>query len=59
MKKLQERVNVIPIIAKADTMTTSELLEFKKIVGIVKVAIDDRYYSAWKKKVSPSTSFRE
>ena len=30
MRVLQLRVNVIPIIAKADTMTTGELLDFKK-----------------------------
>eukprot|EP01118_Nematostelium_gracile_P010162 TRINITY_DN347_c0_g1_i1.p1 TRINITY_DN347_c0_g1~~TRINITY_DN347_c0_g1_i1.p1 ORF type:complete len:567 (+),score=143.17 TRINITY_DN347_c0_g1_i1:62-1702(+) len=30
IKRLREKVNVIPIIAKADTMTTHELFQFKK-----------------------------
>ncbi|VDK32816.1 unnamed protein product [Gongylonema pulchrum] len=30
MKKLHDRVNVIPVIAKADTLTESELSHFKK-----------------------------
>ncbi|VDK20292.1 unnamed protein product [Anisakis simplex] len=29
MKRLHERVNVIPVIAKADTMTADELIRFK------------------------------
>lgn len=32
MKKLHDRVNLIPIIAKADTMTGEELKQFKKTV---------------------------
>jgi septin 7 len=32
MKKLHDRVNLIPVIAKADTMTTEEVKQFKKVV---------------------------
>lgn len=32
MKKLHDRVNLIPVIAKADTMTTEEIKHFKSIV---------------------------
>lgn len=32
MKKLHDRVNLIPVIAKADTMTSDEVKQFKKIV---------------------------
>lgn len=32
MKKLHDRVNVIPVIAKADTLTVSELSHFKNRV---------------------------
>ena len=30
MKRLEARVNIIPLIAKGDTFTTSELKHFKK-----------------------------
>lgn len=33
MKRLGSRVNLIPVIAKADTLTPSDLQKFKKIVG--------------------------
>ncbi|XP_022242263.1 septin-7-like isoform X2 [Limulus polyphemus] len=32
MKRLHEKVNVVPLIAKADTMTPEECYQFKKIV---------------------------
>ena len=32
MKKLHDKVNLIPIIAKADTMTTEEIKNFKATV---------------------------
>lgn len=32
MKKLHDRVNLIPVIAKADTMTSDEIKQFKKVV---------------------------
>jgi len=32
MKKLHDRVNLIPVIAKADTMTADEIKQFKSIV---------------------------
>ena len=32
MKKLHDRVNLIPVIAKADTMTVDELKQFKATV---------------------------
>lgn len=34
MKKLDSKVNIIPIIAKADTVSKSELQKFK--VGLLK-----------------------
>lgn len=33
MKRLGSRVNLIPVIAKADTLTPSDLQKFKEIVG--------------------------
>lgn len=37
MKKLQEKVNIIPIIAKSDTITKAELSKFKaKVMSEVK-----------------------
>lgn len=33
MKRLHEKVNVIPLIAKADTLTPEECQRFKKQVG--------------------------
>ena len=32
MRKLQDKVNIIPIIAKADTMTREEIAYFKEKV---------------------------
>jgi hypothetical protein len=34
MKALQHKVNIIPIIAKADALTSEELIQMKQIVGI-------------------------
>lgn len=34
MKTLQDRVNIVPIIAKADTLTSPELAKFKKNVKL-------------------------
>ncbi|TKR61016.1 hypothetical protein L596_028186 [Steinernema carpocapsae] len=33
MKNLHDRVNIIPVIAKADTLTTHELVQFKKRIN--------------------------
>jgi hypothetical protein len=33
MRRLHTKVNLIPIIAKADTMTDEEIVEFKQRVG--------------------------
>lgn len=33
MKRLHEKVNIIPLIAKADTLTPEECQQFKKQVG--------------------------
>ena len=33
MKKLHDKVNIIPIIAKADNMTPEECKDFKKTVS--------------------------
>ena len=32
MKRLHDRVNIIPVIAKADTLTSDELRLFKKSI---------------------------
>lgn len=34
MRRLSPRVNVIPVIGKADSLTPSELRDFKKRVGV-------------------------
>lgn len=37
MKKLQEKVNIIPVIAKSDTVTKAELVKFKaKVIAEMK-----------------------
>lgn len=36
MKKLDTKVNIIPVIAKADTITKAELLKFKQKVIFVR-----------------------
>lgn len=35
MKRLHEKVNVIPLIAKADTLTPEESQQFKKQVRVL------------------------
>jgi cell division control protein 12 len=35
MKRLGTRVNLIPVIAKADTLTQNDLFAFKQRVGAV------------------------
>lgn len=35
MRRLSPRVNVIPVIGKADSLTPSELRDFKKRVGVL------------------------
>jgi len=34
MRALHDRVNLVPVIAKADTMTAKELEQFKQNVGL-------------------------
>lgn len=34
MRRLHTKVNLIPIIAKADTLTDDEVAEFKQRVGV-------------------------
>ena len=36
MKQLHNKVNIIPLIAKADTMTADECRDFKKTVSVFK-----------------------
>jgi septin family protein len=38
MRRLSPRVNVIPVIGKADSLTPSELKSFKKRVSIETIA---------------------
>ncbi len=35
MKKLHDKVNIIPVLSKADTMTPEECSHFKKQVGYI------------------------
>jgi len=48
MKKLDSKVNIIPVIAKADTVTKTELQKFKSKVGFFKslliLALHTRIY---------------
>lgn len=39
MKKLGTRVNLIPVIAKADTMTPEDLQKFKTIVTQISLCL--------------------
>lgn len=41
MKHLSKVVNIIPVIAKADTMTLEEKTEFKQRVSIVSPLLDE------------------
>ena len=43
MKKLDEKVNIIPVIGKADVLTKTELEAFKNKVGLIRKEIDDNY----------------
>ncbi|KAH3667593.1 hypothetical protein OGATHE_003116 [Ogataea polymorpha] len=45
MKKLGTRANLIPVIAKADTLTPNEMLEFKKRIREIIEVQDIRIYS--------------
>jgi cell division control protein 12 len=45
MKKLGMRVNLIPVISKADTLTPNEMLEFKKRIREIIEIQDIRIYS--------------
>jgi septin family protein len=44
MRRLSPRVNVIPVIGKADSLTPSELKSFKKRVSIR--SVDSRFNSS-------------
>lgn len=39
MKRLHEKVNIIPLIAKADTLTPEECQQFKKQVRSLEVSL--------------------
>lgn len=45
MKQLGSRVNLIPVISKADTLTPNEMLEFKKRIRDIIEVQDIRIYS--------------
>ncbi|TID16276.1 hypothetical protein CANINC_004178, partial [Pichia inconspicua] len=45
MKKLSTRVNLIPVIAKADTLTPNEMLEFKQRIREIIEVQDIKIYS--------------
>lgn len=45
MREIGERANLIPVIAKADTLTPAEMLEFKKRIRAVIEAQNIRIYS--------------
>ena len=37
MKRLHDKVNIIPLIAKADTLTPEECRDFKKTVSVTNI----------------------
>lgn len=41
MKKLSTRVNLIPVVAKADTLTPIDLAKFKQRVGETKIHLSN------------------
>ncbi|ODV95359.1 hypothetical protein PACTADRAFT_58083 [Pachysolen tannophilus NRRL Y-2460] len=45
MKRLSTRVNLVPVIAKADTLSPNEMLEFKNRIRSIIEAQDIRIYS--------------
>ena len=55
MKQLHHKVNIIPLIAKADTMTAEECRDFKKTVSSVTPPVRFRCVALCK-KVCPLTS---
>lgn len=48
MQRLHDKVNIIPVIAKADTMTPDECAHFKKQVRIINKLIIITYQCAIK-----------
>ena len=44
MRRLHDKVNIIPLIAKADTLTPDECREFKKTVSTSTLLIMNVYY---------------
>ncbi len=63
MKRLCSRVNLIPVVAKADTLSPSDLARFKQRVGILvyqpkchSETNNSRFVPLLKHKVSRSTS---
>ena len=61
MKRLSSRVNLIPVVAKADTLTPSDLQRFKQRVSLVPPASllhanTPRFAPLSKPKASPSTN---
>ena len=44
MKRLHDKVNIIPMIAKADTLTPDECREFKKTVSASFVSLKKLYF---------------
>lgn len=58
MKRLGTRVNLIPVIAKADTMTPTDLHKFKKRVSpffFVSVFFGETHWRSWKGKLKRGT----
>ena len=43
MKQLHNKVNIIPLIAKADTMTADECRDFKKTVSFCAAIVAARH----------------
>lgn len=61
MKRLSSRVNLIPVVAKADTLSPSDLARFKQRVSLIKLCLEPssanihRFGRSSRLKVSRST----
>lgn len=48
MKRLGTRVNLIPVVAKADTLTQNDLAVFKQRVRINEIAVSAQPYLSYR-----------
>lgn len=47
MKQLHNKVNIVPVIAKADVLTRKEVLKLKKEVSFLKYNRSVKYFTQW------------